>query len=357
MELPVQLEYLRNEKVWLNYIMVFNAQKNGGKGGYDKPPVNPFTMRNGSSTDATGWATFDECNARIGKIANVKYKGGKIIEQAVFGVGLVLDAAGLVGVDLDHVIDRDATGKATARDEAKKIIRHIRTYAEVSVSGTGIHLLAKGRKPGADVCKVLNEDGSEYELYDAGRYFTLTGDTLPGCPEIRKCDPEIKWLYDGIRSRREKQRAETVSSVASCTGGSGNRLQPDESDAELWAKMFRSKHGPEIRSLYDGDLTASGGDASRADQALVNHLAYWTNYDAVRIDRMFRQTGLMREKWAAREDYRDRTIGAALEGKTPYRAYTAAEKRDYARKRSAEEWNDRIRPLMTRPETKARVKL
>ena len=36
---------------------------------------------------------------------------------------------------------------------------------------------------------------------------------------------------------------------------------------------------------------------SEADIALCNALAWWTNGDAERVDRLFRQSGLMRQKW------------------------------------------------------------
>ena len=38
-------------------------------------------------------------------------------------------------------------------------------------------------------------------------------------------------------------------------------------------------------------------DASGADQALANHLAFWTGRDMPRMDRLFRQSALMRDKW------------------------------------------------------------
>ncbi len=42
-------------------------------------------------------------------------------------------------------------------------------------------------------------------------------------------------------------------------------------------------------------------------------LAFWTGRDPERIDRLFRASGLCREQWAEREDYRQRTIAAALQ--------------------------------------------
>ena len=46
-------------------------------------------------------------------------------------------------------------------------------------------------------------------------------------------------------------------------------------------------------------------------------LAFWTGPDPARIDRLFRHSGLMREKWE-RQDYRDRTITKALADTTEF---------------------------------------
>jgi hypothetical protein len=53
-------------------------------------------------------------------------------------------------------------------------------------------------------------------------------------------------------------------------------------------------------------------------------LAFWTNRDAARIDALFRRSSLMRDKWE-RDDYREATIGAAIERTTEtYRPKRAA---------------------------------
>ena len=46
--------------------------------------------------------------------------------------------------------------------------------------------------------------------------------------------------------------------------------------------------------------------------AFCCHLAYWTGRDVARMDSLFRQSGLMREKWE-REDYRKRTLTEACQ--------------------------------------------
>ena len=81
--------------------------------------------------------------------------------------------------------------------------------------------------------------------------------------------------------------------------------------------MFTAKNGAAVRALWNGDISAYGNDDSRADSALCAHLAYWTNSDPVRIDRLFRSSSLYREKWD-RDDYRERTISGAIETSRSY---------------------------------------
>ena len=51
MIIPKNLEELKPLKQWVNYIRIWNPTKHGGAGGYDKPPINPFTLWDGKTTD------------------------------------------------------------------------------------------------------------------------------------------------------------------------------------------------------------------------------------------------------------------------------------------------------------------
>ena len=81
-------------------------------------------------------------------------------------------------------------------------------------------------------------------------------------------------------------------------------------DQALLDAMFGSKHGAEIDRLWNG---IGIEDESRADLSLMRRLAFWTQGDASRMERLFSQSPLGgREKWKQREDYRRRTIERAL---------------------------------------------
>jgi len=140
---------------------------------------------------------------------------------------------------------------------------------------------------------------ADLELYDENRYFTMTGNRVPGAPT------EVKQRGDALRAVHEEYiataDAEADVDVASPT-------EPlSVSDDALLEKAMDAANGEKFQRLWDGDT--SGYDShSEADQALCTLLAFWTGGDPQRIERLFAQSGLVREKWRSRSDYRERTI-------------------------------------------------
>ena len=235
-----------------------------------KVPINPHTGNLGSSTDPASWGTLVQAKARAAR-------------DDLAGMGFVFTDSPFAGVDLDHCRDA-ATG--AIEPWALEIIRELDSYSEVSPSGTGVHVFVKGDKPGGS-CKLKRDGGGEIEIYDSGRYFTFTGDHLEGTPRTVEARPaELAALY----WRLFPKPAETAR-----PGPMPSTVGVD--DQELIAKMTASKNGADIQALFDGDTSAHNGDDSGADQALCNHLAFWTGRDPVRMDRLFRTSGLMRDKW------------------------------------------------------------
>ena len=96
------------------------------------------------------------------------------------------------------------------------------------------------------------------------------------------------------------------------------------SDNELLEKMFANRNGYNIRSLFSGN-TSGHYSHSEADITLVSHLSYWTNGDAVSIDALFRQSGLMREKWNEKygtQTYGEIIISKVLSNFSPFTPFT-----------------------------------
>ena len=141
--LPRFLEELKPRPVWVNFCYLWNATKKAGRGGFDKPPVNPHTLKDARVNDPATWADYETAAGNIGKQAthrDTKHKdeegNAPTIRANVHGVGVVL-TGGLCGVDFDDVIDDAGNVAPWAAD----IVKRLDTYTELSVSGRGLHSL------------------------------------------------------------------------------------------------------------------------------------------------------------------------------------------------------------------------
>lgn len=100
-------------------------------------------------------------------------------------------------------------------------------------------------------------------------------------------------------------------------------VSPPMSDDEIIERARRAGNGEKfIRLFDDGNCREYANrdgavDDNRADQALVNLIAFWTQ-DHEQIDRLMRRSALARAKWEDRPDYRERTIDKALDSDHPH---------------------------------------
>jgi putative DNA primase/helicase len=263
-----------------------------------KVPYNPRTGELASTIDPRTWTTFAEAVAAVPE------------SDDAGGIGFVFsDDDPFAGVDLDGC--RGPDGEIAPWAQA--IIERLGSYTEVSPSGTGVHIVVRGALPdGARRRRVLGDapgDGGKrpaIEIYDRARYFTVTGRHLPGTPRtVAERDAELKAVH-----------AECVAAPPPANGkGSGREGTPRDdaassawSDAELIARAERAENGDKFRRLWAGDISGYGSH-SEADLALCGILHFWTGGDAARIDRLFRQSGLMRPKWDEKHFAGGRTYG------------------------------------------------
>ena len=251
-----------------------------------KVPYNPRTGQRAETDDPTTWGTLAE--------AAQAFKGG-----SYSGVGFVR-TGDYVFVDIDGCVDPE-TGEITP-PWARKIIAALtgRAYIEKSPSLHGIHCIARGKlPPGRRQWDAPDAAHTGFAFYDRSRYFTMTGAVLPESGPIADVSIELTKLH-----------AELFETNGHSNGIAG-RATPSFSlrDSELLDRARRAVNGTKFERLWNGDW----GDypsQSEADSALCCVLAFWTGRDIGRIDRLFRQSGLMRPKWL-RDDYRASTIAAA----------------------------------------------
>ncbi|MCU5273298.1 phage/plasmid primase, P4 family [Bacillus cereus] len=221
----------------------------------------------------------------------------KFFEQGDYdGIGFMFSKDDpFIGIDIDHCIQEGALTSL-----AEDVIEIVNSYTEYSPSGDGIHIIAKGKLPLKGPGTGRKNVDLGLEVYRHGRYFTFTGDCLDQAPVEDRTD-ELKVLFE--KYLKEKPKPEKKRSNTSFEREDITSL----SNAELWERMFDSKSGASIKDLFQGMLI--NGDHSSTDMALCNHLAFWTDKDAAKMDSMFRESSLLREKWDKPHSSDGRTYG------------------------------------------------
>jgi putative DNA primase/helicase len=148
--LPVQVETIPEQLKARPQWVVWKAV--GDKP--DKVPYSAATGRRASSTDLMSWSTFEETLRA--------YENGEYA-----GVGFVFSSADpYTGIDLDDCVD--AQGEIALW--ALEIVCRFDSYTELSATGTGLHIIARGDVP--------NRRKGNMEVYTSKRFFTVTGQTI-----------------------------------------------------------------------------------------------------------------------------------------------------------------------------------
>lgn len=250
--------------------------------GKDKIPKNAYTGKNAQSNNPDTWADFDTAVAACSK-------------YNFDGVGFMF-ANGYFGVDLDHCIDNV--------DFCDEFVETLQSYAEISKSGTGIHIICRGALPSG----ARRKNG--VEMYSSGRYFICTGNIYnEKYRNVVDCTESVKVLHSKYLPS-ETPRAEKALPVASY-------ISMD--DQEVVDKARNCKSGYLFTMLYQGEWQGVYSSQSEADLALCNMLAFWTQKDPAQMDRIFRSSGLMRPKWEERRGantYGQITVSKACMGCT-----------------------------------------
>lgn len=138
---------LKEKNTWCCWKWVYKSKK------WTKPPCSP----SGITGDHTKMEyTFDQ-------VYNAYKK-----DKSIAGIGFSLRKTDqFCGIDIDNCID----DYGFVDKEAKKILKTLKSYCEISPSGKGIRIFGKGK------IKTLGSSPKKHklEMYTEGRYLTVTG--------------------------------------------------------------------------------------------------------------------------------------------------------------------------------------
>ena len=216
-----------------------------------------------------------------------------------------------------NFVDLDSYG--VFDDEFKLMEKLAPCYMESSQSGNGWHVIFKGKKPGTRK-RTPNFEGKHHEIewYTKGRFIALTTEvwnieTKARCELSQLSNEDCLKIYEMMFGKGILEKDSKPKTVNKSTGV----VKLTETDSELLRIMFSSRRGDDIKSLYYGGWEYNyQNDRSRADLALCNHLAYWTQKDPLRMDKLFRNSCLYRDKWDEQHGaltYGEMTVAKAID--------------------------------------------
>ena len=257
-------------------------------------------QKNGSpaaSDNESTWTDFDDINdGYTHKFDGIGFMAG-------------VKPSGFVLIDIDHCLDNDKKPS----DFARKIIDLSNTFTEISPSGTGIHCFLGG---------LLNDPSIKTdtaEIYGSRRYFTVTDDVFENRQKFRiAAQEEILEIYALIKS---------TGKIIDAQENKDPEGNSELSDDKIIEKMFSSYNSEKVKRLFNGDISdcknkTGEPDYSAADFSLCSYLAFWSNRNAETMDRIFRTSKLMRDKW-------DSKRGNTTYGKTTIKKAIALCKETY----------------------------
>lgn len=236
--------------------------------GAAKPTKVPY-QPNGwkaSTTDASTWSMFENC---FNAFSMGSYSG----------IGFIFsDNDPYSFIDLD-----DAEGDDAVIQRHLKVYHEFDSYAEVSPSGMGLHIIVKG-------VVASGRRRSKIEIYSNQRYATMTGNLYGKQTAINDCQAQLTQLWEQMGSGPVAQ----------------SLYKGDEkehsSDDQIITQATAAVNGDKFQKLHTGGWQDLYSSQSEADFAYIDILAFYTQ-NRNQITRIFRNSALGQRDKAKRNDY------------------------------------------------------
>jgi putative DNA primase/helicase len=312
---PEEMQKLRNWVMW-KY-----EYREGQTKPWTKVPYNPHTGGKAMCNLSDTWGTFITAQDKFQKFGSGK--------GDIAGLGFCL-SGDVVGIDLDDC--RDPVN-GVIEPWALDIIEDINSYTEISPSGKGIRIFARGTVPPGRK-KTSKGPGIEIYVSPSWRFLTVTGNRIPTTPcSLQKRSEEIAKLHGELfppEPAKEPTKAFNPSNshCGALEGATPTITPTDEEDAVIVATAT-AQVGEKFSDLWRGLWREAGyTDHSTADLALCNYLAFYVGPDEERIHDLFCESGLYRDKWEEKrgvDTYGNMTVGMALQGRTEFYKWPSTE--------------------------------
>lgn len=253
-----------------------------------KADVHAKVFQPAKSNDAKSWSSFNDA-------ITLFYQSHDESWKVPFDGIMFASGDGWIFTDQD--VDKESGELASAAHE-----RLLPTYTEWSLNG-GIHQITHGVIPQKRHLK-------DFEIYDTAQFIMVTGDRFEDMPhEVEYCQEQLTALYEKVIPTQPRNRKEATPP---CVYAPMRGSQAEIEQITLH-KATNAANAHRFIPLWNGDYSRYPSQ-SEGDAALCAMLAYWSDYNPVVIDSLYRQSQMCnRQKWdeihnAKRQTYGEMTI-------------------------------------------------
>jgi hypothetical protein len=267
--IPIELRAFRQFICW-RY-----EDKGGSK--LDKIPYCPHTGNMASVNVPNTWGTYDNA---IQALSLGYYTG----------IGFVLTEN-----DPFTFIDLDYTEKLDEINRQIEVHNAFDSYAEISPSGKGLHIIVKGKTQ-------TGRRRSNIEIYSNLRYMTLTGNVYNNKP-VSERQELVSILYNEMSKGTKTVDYDGTTEIK-------------HSDDEIIAMAKDAKNGDKFKMYFNGEWKFIHQSQSEADFAFIDIIAFYTQ-NKEQIARIFRASPLGQRDKAKRTDYLSYMLNRAFDKLLP----------------------------------------
>ena len=269
---PTLLKQIPEKLKQYNQFIMWKYEPKEGSNELTKVPYSPVTGNKASSTESSDYAPW----------VSFEYAVAVLEEHPEWyaGIGFVLSRYDpFLFIDLDNCFKDPSTPELNQQLYG----RHIRmyealgTYAEISPSGLGAHLILEGSVPSGRNCRKKH-----IEIYSDSRFMTLTGNLVNGIYLDIRTDhqPLINSIYKELGEGRDNP--EFVSNF-----DNGKETYTDDQVIEFCSS------NPKFVALFQGQWQDRFKSQSEADLSLCSQAAIYTE-SKQQLERIFLRSVLAR---------------------------------------------------------------
>lgn len=240
-------ESLKQRDQWICWKWVLKTKKDGSKK-WDKPPFRADRQGAASTTEPGTWCSY--------AVALAAYQSG-----GFDGIGFVLtEDDPFVMVDLDKCLNENW---------ALEMMKKLDSYSEGTPSGKGYRTIVEAEKPKEMGCSAKSFHEGRVEVYESGRYMTVTGNHLADTPkEINYRQTELEFTCSGL-IRKPKAKGNQSESSGHFDMLSGNyATATDERIREVLfhvpnngdGQPYEDSHGPSYMGVMMGTHNETSGN-------------------------------------------------------------------------------------------------